>query len=123
MHKKDNSTDTISSIQKRKFIEVISADSMLKKLTSPSIKTIVHLKNKELGHRVTRSDGQSFPTELFEVDCNRGSTQQHTRRESGFKPIKTPNMIPLSEKTNDRPSTQCGSETPIKKLLFESSCK
>lgn len=45
-HKKENSTDTCASYQKRRFIEVISADCIVKKQATPSIKTIVHLKNK-----------------------------------------------------------------------------
>ena len=45
-HKKENSTDNSASFQKRRYIEVISADHMVKKLQNPSIKTIVQLKKQ-----------------------------------------------------------------------------
>ena len=54
-HKKENSTDTYASFQKRRYIEVISADHMVKKQQNPSIKTIVQLKKQENGHRTTKS--------------------------------------------------------------------
>jgi len=53
-HKKEYSNYTNASFQKRRFLEVISAECTQKRST-PAIKTIVQLKSKDAGHRTTRS--------------------------------------------------------------------
>lgn len=65
-HKKNNSTDSLNSERKRRFLTVVSA-TINQETTRPHpvIKTVAQLKKQAMGHRTTKSTSEQLSNEPF----------------------------------------------------------
>lgn len=123
-HSKTQSTDTLCTQRKRKFLSVVSAgNNTHEKPPAPAIKTVAQLKRQAMGHRTTRSNSEQLWDPFTVQDQNKVNYSLKIRevKEPLANEIKIrPN---LTHTTDWSAQLNNGLDTPIKKLLFESTCK